>query len=113
MSNKHEMISPAEELLRLYQVVMEIPSYDHYSEHEERMTKLYDHLCEITLTEYDRSLLSEVQVLHEKLTEVILNEKRILNEEINLFEKRKRISDHYGRQSNNYNVDAFFLDYKK
>lgn len=111
--DKSAQISLIEELLGLYKVVLEKPSYEHYHKYEEQIDNLYDQLRRVTLTEYDLSLLSEVQVLHEKLTLVILNETKELNEEINLFEKKKRISDHYGRQSNSYDVDAFFVDYKK
>lgn len=104
---------PIEELVRLYRVVLEVPSFEHYRKYEERIDKLYDHLRQLSPTEYDLSLLSEVQVLHEELTLVILNETKELKEEMDLFEKKKRISDHYGRQSNSYDVGAFFVDFKK
>lgn len=104
---------PIEQLVRLYRVVLESPSFDHYRKYEEQIDNLYDHLRQLSLTEYDLSLLSEVQVLHEELTLVILNETKELKEEMNLFEKKKRISDHYGRHSNNYDVGAFFVDFKK
>ncbi|PCL91540.1 hypothetical protein [Paenibacillus lautus] len=114
MYNSHQtQKSQTELLLHLYQTVMENPSFDLYSQHEEEFSCLYEELSHITMTKDDLRVLAEVQKLHEQLVHVIFEETNVLNEEIVVLEKKKKISDHYGRQSNNYNVGAFFVDYRK
>ncbi|KZS45798.1 hypothetical protein AWU65_07680 [Paenibacillus glucanolyticus] len=104
---------PVEALFELYQKIMEDPNYDNYSKYEEEIDELYGYLRLVSLTKDDLRLLSDVQTLHEKLVHVIIKETNILNKDIKLFEKKKRISEHYGRQSNNNNIGAFFVDFKK
>ncbi|MGG4344512.1 hypothetical protein [Paenibacillus lautus] len=109
----HTQISQTELLLHLYQTVMKNPSFDYYSQYEGEFSRLYEELAHTTMTKDDLRVLAEVQILHEQLVHVIFEETNVLNEEIGVLEKKKKISDHYGRQSNNYNVGAFFVDYRK
>ncbi|GIP60213.1 hypothetical protein MKX50_22770 [Paenibacillus sp. FSL W8-0186] len=104
-------VTPVGQLLNLYRKVMDNPNFDQYQIYEADITTLFEKISEMQLSEADLILLSEVRILHEQIIHVILEEKSSLNEEIDLFERKKRANDHYGKSSN-YNVGAFFVDLK-
>lgn len=112
---EEEHQEPIETLLFLYRKIMENPSFNEYQKYEDTITHLFEQVMhkEVTSTDRNRSLLCEVRDLHEQIIHVILKEQSNLNEEIDLFERKKRASDHYGKLSGNYEAGAFFVDYKK
>ncbi|MDR0268708.1 hypothetical protein [Paenibacillus sp.] len=113
LNGESNHVNPVEQLLQVYRLIMDNPCFDIYQQYEQRLEQLYELAKAKQLTESDRLLLSEVQILHGELIHVIMEEKEDTSTQIDLLEQKKRISDHYGRQSNNYGVDAFFVDFRK
>ncbi|WP_068783801.1 hypothetical protein [Paenibacillus phocaensis] len=113
MPREEQAINPVEQLLFLYRKVMDHPCFDQYQLYESDITLLFERIMTMQLSDSDRELLSEVRLIHEQITNVILLEKGELVEQIDLLERKKRVSDHYGRLSNTNNVGAFFVDFKK
>lgn len=104
--------NPIEELLYLYRNIMDNPCFDQYEAYKDQIAVLFDRMTSAEISESDRLLLIEIRIIHEHIIRVISMEKEELNEEIDLFERKKRVSNHYGKISYN-NGNAFFVDYKK
>lgn len=106
---------PLEALLFLYRKVTENPSFSEYQKYEDAITQLFEQVMhkEVTSANRNRSLLCEVRDLHEQIIHVILKEQSNMNDEIDLFERKKHASDRYAKLSSNYEAGAFFVDYKK
>lgn len=110
---QQQELNPIEALLFLYRKVMENPSFDQYQKYEGTTTQLFEQVMHKELTSTDKVLLLEVRDLHEQIIHVILEEQSNLNEEFDLFKRKKRASDHYGKLLSNYDAGAFFVDHKK
>lgn len=112
MLEEQHISNPVEQLHLLYKKVVENPCFDQYAIYENSITRLFDCIKQRQFNESDRLLLAEIREMHEQVICAILAEKNNLSMDMDLLERKKRASDHYGRISN-YNASAFFVDFKK
>lgn len=99
-------------LLVMYKEIMNERTFESYEARAEDIDQLYDHL-KLGIAEEEKWKLHELTLLHEQIISMILLEKANLGEQFLDFNKKKHVSNQYGKVSSYDGVDAFFLDYKK
>ncbi|AWB46228.1 hypothetical protein DCC85_20065 [Paenibacillus sp. CAA11] len=106
--------SAFQRILEIYKLILsESATFDEYTKYSEELDQLYIEVGSKEPSEEDSLILEDIKVLHERIIQLIMLEKEKLSQEIVMFEKRKRMTQDYGKLSNNYDVGAFFVDFKK
>jgi len=111
MSNQES--NPLKELLETYNLILEKSEFSEYVKYEDLLDQLYIKIADMRLTEEDRMMIAEIQELHGRIIRFITLEKESLSQKMVNFSKRKRVTQSYGGMTNNYDVGAFFVDFKK
>ncbi|GIO33300.1 MULTISPECIES: hypothetical protein [Paenibacillus] len=101
-----------DEILLIYQNILQNPSFKMYEENANRLDQLYEDVKNQPITSEDKVKIAQILELNEQVIQVILNEKVMLSQEIIMFEKKKQATNYYGKLSNTYDVGAFFVDFK-
>jgi len=97
----------------IYKLILSESTFDEYAKHSDELDQLYIQVGKEKLPEENRLILEDIKVLHEQVIHLITSEKEALAQEIVLHEKKKRMTQDYGKLSNNYDVGAFFVDSKR
>ncbi|OOC63749.1 hypothetical protein [Paenibacillus ihbetae] len=104
---------PLFELMQIYRIILEKTSFEVYEHYEGKIDQLYAEISMKKLTPGDLELLPKIREMHEEIIHLIKSEKDSLGQEIIMLQKRKRMTQDYGKSYNAYDVDAFFVDFKK
>lgn len=105
--------NPLLELMQIYRTILEKSDFEVYENYADTVDRLYIEINLMKLTPSDLEILTEVRKLHEEIIQFITLEKDNLGQEIIMLKKRKRMTQDYGKSYNAYDVDAFFVDFKK
>lgn len=105
--------NPVYEIFRIYKIILANPCFEEFQKHESMLDHLYTKLDSWELTKEEKTELLEIQKMHEQIIRFIVEEKESISQEIFLHEKKKHAANHYNTLSNNYDVGALFMDFRK
>ncbi|MEK4360383.1 hypothetical protein NYE48_25600 [Paenibacillus sp. FSL M7-1455] len=108
-----ELSSAIERASAIYEDLLTNPSFERYEEKAGDIDQIFDYLRQQEFSHEERKKLENLKKLHDELISNILHEKASLGEQIAALDKKRRVTNQYGKISNYYGQDAFFIDYKK
>lgn len=111
MSNQKS--NPLVELMQIYKQILDKRSFEEYEKHADMLDQLYIKINMMDMSAGNLELLAEVRTLHEQVIHFITLEKESLSQEIIMFNRKKRMTQDYGKTYNANDVGAFFVDFKK
>ncbi|WP_028538136.1 MULTISPECIES: hypothetical protein [Paenibacillus] len=107
-----QRFNPLVELMQIYEQILEKHSFEEYEKYASILDQLYNEINGMKRTEGDLEFLDKVRELHEQIIHFITLEKEKLGQEIIMFNRKKRVTQDYGKYNAN-DVGAFFVDFKK
>lgn len=112
MFNVNKTQGLLDELLDYYLILSEKPNFDQYLEYSDRIDRIYIELNEVEITTQEKEKILKIEVMHNDLMNSIIQEKKLLEQEMIDLEMKKNVSNVYTKKASYFNPDAFFVDVK-